>query len=156
MTGTRSAAHNSTIFQIRCCSPSEISGRKEKLTAKGLSVSSRISFSSFWKASTVGKQEILIVPSPPALLTQEANLATPRCCIPPCMIGCWIPNSCVILVFNILFPLIAAVAWMLALERCSPVPVPLSRGGGIRRGAAEGRCVLTRKGQESMPARCLA
>src|SRR5436190_1204209 len=56
---------------------------------------------SFASASGVFCVRPVMMPKPPAFDTAAASLAKPTKCMPPWMIGCWMPNSSVILVFTI-------------------------------------------------------
>ena len=73
-------------------------GRIVKFTPNGLSVRSRARAISLARSAGVGCVSAVMSPSPPASETAAANSARPTHCIPPCTMGCSMPNDSVNLV----------------------------------------------------------
>ena len=69
-------------------------------TPNGLSVISRQRAISAESFSGVRWVKPVIMPRPPAFDTAAASSARPTKCMPPWMIGCSMPNSSVMRVFN--------------------------------------------------------
>src|SRR5487761_2764277 len=63
-----------------------------RFTPNGLSGISRQRRISLARSSGVGCVRAVMKPSAPALATAATRSARPTHCMPPCTIGCWIPN----------------------------------------------------------------
>ena len=85
-------------------------GRIVRLTPNGLSVIPRQRLISLRRSSGVGWVRPVRMPRAPAFETAEASSARPTHCMPPCTIGCLMPNISVKRVLIIgLFPLLGLV-----------------------------------------------
>ena len=74
-------------------------GRNVRFTPNGLSVISWQRLIAAASFSGVPSVSAVIMPSPPALETADASSGNPTKCMPPWMIGCWMPKSSVMRVF---------------------------------------------------------
>src|SRR6267143_5823752 len=89
-----------------------------RLTPNGWSVISRQRLISLRRSSGVGWVRPVRKPSAPALATAEVSSARPTHCMPPCTIGCLMPNISVKRVLIIwLFPRLAVLHQGLAKGR---------------------------------------
>src|SRR5690242_7278352 len=79
-----------------------------RFTPNGLSVRSRHLAISLARSAGVGWVSAVIMPSAPALATAATSSARPTHCIPPCTIGCSMPNVSVKRVLKIACPHFAA------------------------------------------------
>src|SRR5262249_6674497 len=81
-------------------------GRMVRFTPNGWSVISRQRLISLARSSGVGCVSAVRMPSAPALDTAEASSARPTHCMPPCTIGCLMPNISVkrVLIISFVFP----------------------------------------------------
>src|SRR5215218_9685630 len=118
-----------------------------RFTPNGWSVISRQRLTSLRRSSGVGCVRPVRMPKPPALETAEASSARPTHCMPPCTIGCLMPNISVKRVL-IMGASPACLCWPPALANLKQAGHPAA---GFR---TAGRSTRVYVGQHVLPGRC--